>query len=231
MAADRPVSPPSQQAIDLGRAARALRERAGMTQEDVAERMGVRRQAVQNYEAGLRQAILRTDVQDRYALALGIRREDLIRERDRLNGLPANDGRPNALPQPALPADNFNYEIPVLTRSRTGPEGPTLYGVSEPDTVIDMSWMFGANARTLRQVGDRMTGYVESGQLVVYDTSVWPKRNDGCVVELANGEVHVAEYLETGQGVLKVRYRSPAEDASFPLPEVKGAYLIRFRGS
>jgi transcriptional regulator with XRE-family HTH domain len=229
MATDNSNSPPSQQAIDIGRAGRALRERAGMTQDDVADALGVRRQAIQNYEAGIRHSILRTDLQDRWAKAMGVTREDLLREVARQAGMPSGlERRP---PEPSGSGDVLTYELPVTTRSRPSDEGPTLYGVAEPDTIIDMSWMFGATARTLRMVGDRMSGYVESGQLVVYDVSVWPKKGDGCVVELVNGEAHVAEYVESGQGVLKVKFRQPAEEKSFPMAEVKGAYIIRFRGS
>lgn len=208
----------------MGRALRALRERAGVTQEAAADAMSMTRQAWQNYEAGNRQTILRTDMQDRLATALGLTREDLARERDRQAGVE---------PEPAsfgVRESAQVYQLPVLGRVKASPSGPQIYDIAEPESVVDMAWMFGQHARTLRVAGDSMTGYVESGQLVIYDTSRWPGRGDGCVIELVNGEVYVKEYAETGQGVLKVRQRFPEEMLSFPMAEVKGVYLIRFRG-
>ncbi|HEX7887291.1 MAG TPA: LexA family transcriptional regulator [Phenylobacterium sp.] len=219
--------PPQEQAAALGKALKALRERAGMTQEAAAEALGVTRQAWQNYEAGGRNTILRTDLQERLASALGLERSDLLRERDRQAGVPTGARTP-ANEDYDTPAA---YELQVLGRVKASPAGPLIYDIAEPESVVDVSWMFGANARTLRVAGDSMTGYVESGQLVIYDVSMWPRRGDGCVVELANGEVYVKEYLDQGQGVLRVRQRFPEEILSFPMADVRGVYLIRFRGS
>jgi transcriptional regulator with XRE-family HTH domain len=62
----------------FGEALRRVRVRADLTQEKAAERMGVTRQAWQNYEKGDRQAVLRSDLQERLAEALGVSRADLL---------------------------------------------------------------------------------------------------------------------------------------------------------
>lgn len=221
---DRHLSP-HQQAVAIGDAVRSLRERVGLTQEAAAEAMGVTRQAWQQYETMGKPVVLRTDMQERLAQALGVEREDLIRERDRQSG-----GSTPSSPAPSPDGGAKIYELPVLGRVRAGAAGPQIYDIQEPESFLDLSWMFGTNARTLRVAGDSMTGYVESGQIVIYDVSQWPRRGEGCVVELHSGEVYVKEYAEVGQGVLKVRQRFPDEMLSFPMADVKGVYVIRFRG-
>lgn len=208
----------------VGRALRSLRERADISQETAAAAMGVSRQAWSQYETLGKPVMLRSDLQEKLSEAIGVTRHELLRERDRLAGV---------APSPAgMGAEGGAkvYELTVLGRVRASPAGPQIYDGGEPESVIDVSWMFGPNARTLRVAGDSMSGYVESGQLVVYDTTVWPRRGDGCVVELTNGEVYVKEYAESAQGVLRVRQRLPEEILSFPMAEVKGVYAIRFRG-
>lgn len=215
----------AEQARTLGDAIRALRERIGLTQGDAGKAIGITRQAWQNYEAGNRQAILRSDLQDEIARALGVSREDILRERDR------RLGQSSMSEGPQEPFKNVTaYELAVLGRVRASPVGPQIYDAGELEQIVDVSWMFGPSARTLRVAGDSMTGYVESGDLVIYDTSQWPRRGEGCVVELNNGDIYVKEYGGTAQGVLKVRQRFPEEELSFPLDQVRGVYTVRFRG-
>lgn len=212
--------PPSAKA--LGQALKSLRSRAGIKQTAAAEALGVSRQAWGNYEAG-RDVVLREDIQEDLAKAIGVTRDDLLRERDRLTGggLGSQDNAPGG---------SNVYELPVIGRVRAGPSGPQIYSGDEAEQSIDLSWMFGPDARSLRVAGDTMTGYVESGQLVIYDTSQWPRRGEGCVVELANGDLHVSEYVSTSQGVLTVRIRFPEENLTFPMASVSGVYKIALRG-
>jgi DNA-binding XRE family transcriptional regulator len=212
--------PPS--AVALGQALKSLRSRAGIKQTTAAKAIGVSRQAWGNYEAG-RDVVLREDIQEDLAKAIGVTRDDLLRERDRLTGGDSNPLRP-------AHAGGNVYELPVIGRVRAGPSGPQVYSGDEAEQSVDLSWMFGPDARSLRVAGDTMTGYVESGQLVIYDTSQWPRRGDGCVVELTNGDLHVSEYVSTAQGVLTVRIRFPEESLSFPMSTVKGVYKIALRG-
>lgn len=72
-----PPKTPAQEAKEIGRALKRLREDAGLTQDAAAEGLGVTRTAWQNYEGG-RAVILRTDLQARAAAALGRTRQDLL---------------------------------------------------------------------------------------------------------------------------------------------------------
>lgn len=76
-----PTAPPqktsAEQAREIGRALRALRERHGLSQEQAAERMHVTRTAWQNYENG-RAVVLRTDMQLRLAAAAGGSHAELL---------------------------------------------------------------------------------------------------------------------------------------------------------
>ncbi len=208
---------PDPLAIATGQAIVNLRERVGDTQLTCARRMGVTRQAWGNYEKG-RGPILNENVQQQIAKGLALGTDDLLRERDRIMGAPLQREGAQV------------YQLQVQGRVRAGDNGPEVYDLATPDDTVDVSWMFGLQARTLRQAGDSMTGYVESGQLVIYDLGRWPRRGEGCVIELKTGDVFVREYVESGQGVLRARLRFPDEVVSIPLSEVKGCYVIKFRG-
>lgn len=78
--------PPSMEIAAMAKALRLLREEAGLKQAEAADRAGVTRQAWQNYEAGARQAIMRSDKQHELATALGSTRETLLLYRSRLSG-------------------------------------------------------------------------------------------------------------------------------------------------
>lgn len=229
--ADDTIRSPQQEAKIWGEALKRLRESTRtpsggkITQEAAASAYGVKRQAWNNYEQGDRLVIVRRDVQEKLAAAIGRTLEDFEAARADVLGLeaPTRERR-------SFIGDNV-LELPVIGRVRASPAGPQVYDVGdEPESVVDVSWLFGATARTLRVAGDSMTGYVESGDLVIYDTKMWPRRGEGCVVELTNGDLYVKEYLETSQGVLRVNQRFPEETLSFPMADVKGVYKIRLRG-
>jgi transcriptional regulator with XRE-family HTH domain len=82
----------------IGRAIQHLRKDADLSQETVADRMGITRQAWQQYEAGERQVVMRSDVQDQIAEALGTTRATLLMVKARLAGesFTPPDGRPSA---------------------------------------------------------------------------------------------------------------------------------------
>jgi len=226
MTTESEPSTASAAAKTVGAAIRALRERAGITQGAAANAIGLTRQAWQNYESGARHSILRSDLQDDLARALAIKREDITREVDRRNGVSGHGEMPGGSTRTTV-----SYELAVLGRVRASAIGPQIYDAGEAEQMIDVSWMFGPNARTLRVAGDSMTGYVESGDLVIYDISQWPRRGEGCVVEMNSGDIYVKEYAGTSQGILKVHQRFPDEDLCLHLSEVKGVYTVRFRGS
>lgn len=222
---------PEEEARIWGEALRRLREASRtpegrkVTQAIAASQFGVKRQAWNNYEQGERLLINRPDVQQRLAEAVGRTREDLEAARAEVLGEPPPASRSFAPREAPL-------ELPILGRVRASAQGPQIYDVNpgEPESVVDISWLMAPTTRTLRVAGDSMTGYVESGDLVIYDTKIWPKRGEGCVVELQNGDVYVKEYLDTSQGVLRVKQRFPDEVMTFPMSDVKGVYWIRLRG-
>lgn len=71
-----------------------------MTQEEAATRMGVERQAWNNYEKGKRANVLHQSMQDQIARALGVTREELLLEYQHQTGeappAPRAERRPDA---------------------------------------------------------------------------------------------------------------------------------------
>lgn len=215
----------------MGAAIRNLRERsrpAGkrMSQDEAAAKLGMTRQAWQSYEAGDRQVVLRSDVQERIAEALDTTVEALLFEYDKIIGTPAR--RPE---RTADDRDAPSFELVVPSRAKAGRRAPLAYDLGEPETTVDMGWMFGPNGSGLRVAGDSMTGYVESGQLVIFDRTRWPSRGEGCVIETNDGELYVKEYVAQEGPILRVRQRFPEEIIEFPMDEIKGVYAIRLRGA
>ena len=95
----------------LGETLRRLRQAAGMTQEELAERAGISARAVSDTERGLRGAV-HADTARRLAAALGLAGESRVTFEALARGRPA--GEP-----PALPASTFpEVPTPLLGRSR-----------------------------------------------------------------------------------------------------------------
>lgn len=90
-----PPTAPTKEMAKIGRAIGWLRKEADMSQQTAADAMGITRQAWQQYEAGDRQVVLRTDVQEQIAAALGTTRAALMMVKARLAGdaIPSADGR------------------------------------------------------------------------------------------------------------------------------------------
>lgn len=220
----RGQSGPRDEAAVFGDALRLLRESIRISQQAAATAAGVSRQTWVNYERGDRKRILSANVQARLSAALGFTREDLLQAAARID---SEFGRP---PQPAVEPAPQPFVVPVEGRVRASPRGPQLYAIGEPEQFLDFAWMFGERARALRAAGDGMSGYVESGQIIVYDMALWPRGGQGCVVELHSGELHVLEYERTETGVVVGRQRSPGDEVRFALEAVKGVYAIRLRG-
>jgi phage repressor protein C with HTH and peptisase S24 domain len=221
------AAPPDERET-IARALRSLRARAGLTMDQAAANLGVTRQGWQVYERGDRRSLLNSDTQARLAAALGASREELLTEAARQPG-----GRPAAVQEAEADTHDRNrrrFEIPVWARVRAGSRAPFAHDLGEPAQVLNMEWMFGPETGALRVVGDSMTGYVESDQLVIFDRTRWPRRNEGCVVETKDGELYVKEYLRSDGSNLFVQQRFPEETITFPMSEVKGVYKVRLRG-
>lgn len=203
----------------IGLALRRLRERAGLTQGQAADSMAppMTAQAWQRYETGERQVILRSDLQEKVASAVNATTAELQKERDMLLGFPSG--------QPLSQAQVLT--LPIWGRARAGVAGPQVYDVAgEPESTVDLSILLRPSVKTLRVAGDSMTGYVESGQVVIYDRDRWPRRGDGCVVELKSGDVLVKEYEKSDGSSLFLRQRFPDQGLTVQLADVAGVYTI-----
>lgn len=208
-------------ATTIGAAVKALRERAGLSQEQAGAAISISRQAWANYESGARQSVFRSDLQDRIAGAIGVARADLLREVDRQAGVMAD--------HLDLEAQPSAHTLAVTSRVAMGRVGPEIRLTGDATELVDLSWLFNS-ARSVRVAGDEMAGYAEPGDLVIYDCNHWPTRGEGCLIEMIDGRAVLAEYVGAGQGVVRVQFRQPPEQAAFPMPEIRGVYQVRFRG-
>lgn len=213
----------------LGRALAALRESQGMSQGEAGARLmpkSISPQAWQQYEAGNR-AFSRDQV-EAVTAALNATPEALEMVRAELLN---PSSTPRRLGRIELNERASAFELPVWGRVRAGPQGPQLYDGGVPEQVIDLRALLGPSARVLRAAGDSMTGYVEPGELVIYDVERYPRRGYGCVIETATGEFYLKLYEKSDGSTLFVRELFPEERTiTFALKDVGGIYAVRLRG-
>lgn len=143
----------------LGEALAALRRGRGLSQAEAGARMGVTSQAWGLYEAGRRPGLFRPDVQRRLTAALELTPEDLALELTR-----RRDGPPARADRLEERARAFADNAP---RATTG----------------------AATRRTLQLRDDDLAPWAGSGVVLVYDVALWPRRDQGCVIETADGPV------------------------------------------
>lgn len=62
-----------------------------------------------------------------------------------------------------------------------------------------------ATTRRLQLSNDDLAPWAVSGVVVEYEPGRWPRRDQGCVIEMADGEVRVRVYEEADADVLTVR--------------------------
>lgn len=210
----------------LGLAIERLRLSKGLTQPAAAERAGWQSyQAWQRYEGGA-PGVEKLPTKRRLLKALDANEGDLNRAIRQLR----DDGYGSALPAaPANDEDPRRYEVPVEGRGRAGAQAPIFDDLSGMPGYRDLSWMFQPNTRYMVVGGESMTGYVEAGSTVAFDLTLWPRRGDGCVVELVTGERYVKEYLRSDQKRIYVSQRFPKQELSWARDEVKGVYKIKAR--
>lgn len=210
----------------VGRALRALRDRAGMTQPEAADAMGVTVAAWQNYEAGKRQwkpALLR-DV----LAAIGATPEELAMARAHMQDEPQIQIATYAGVR-ERPAAAF--QVPVHGRARMGPMGANLHDAGEPEGVIDLNSIVGPHTRALRLAGESMIPYAEPGGFVLYQLNQWPGRGKGCVIETTAGEYHVKRYDRTdGSAVYATELWPEEKQLRFEMKDLKGVYAVMLRG-
>ena len=202
-----------------GRALRMLRERDSLSVTDAAKGASISRQAWSKYEAGETASILRSDVRRRLAAAVNA-------TEDELEQVVENGAKPELFRARSRPAD---FTLPVLGRIQAGALGPQIVdppgGASER---VDLSWMFGPDGGVLQVAGDSVTGRAESGQRVIYDKSLWPKRDQLCVVCTHSGEVYLKIYEKTDASHLFVKQTFPEKMITFSLSDILGVYRVRW---
>lgn len=211
----------------IGRALQALRIRAGLTQPQAADAMKITLTAWQNYEAGKRQ--WKPLLVRRVTTALGSSPEELQLLRDQLADEPEVTPRSMALgfgeSRPRA------FEVPVAGQLRQGPEGPSLIAANGQEGTINIGALLGPNARALRLPGEKMIPYAEPGGFVIYQTDRWPRRGQGCVVEMVEGEFHVARYeRQDGAGLYVTELHPEPRERRFETRQVRGVYAISLRG-
>lgn len=62
-----------------------------------------------------------------------------------------------------------------------------------------------ATTRRLQLSNDDLAPWAASGVVVEYEPGRWPRREQGCVIEMADGEIRVRVYEGAGADVLTVR--------------------------
>ena len=143
----------------LGEALAALRKARGLSQAEAGARLGVTSQAWGLYEAGRRPGVYRPDVQRRLTAALDLTPEDLALERAR-----------NV--RAVEPADE---RLEEKGRGFSGPDPAQTTAARQ--------------RRPLQLRDDDLAPWAGSGVVLVYDVAVWPRRDQGCVVQTDAGPV------------------------------------------
>lgn len=208
-----------------GKALRAMRERAGLYQADLARAVGMTTQGWQKYEAGERR--FRPELLSGALAALGATPEALDFERARLLGAP----EPRASHGGLSDRSGRDFVFDVYGRGRAGPTGHEAYDVGEPIRSLDMRALFGPRTDALEVFGDSMYPWAEPGEVVIFDRDRYPKRGAGCVVEMLTGACYVKLYERSDGSTLFVRELYPEERTiTYPLSDVKGVYAVRLRG-
>lgn len=212
----------------MGKALKALRERLKLTQGEAGAGCSPRitSQAWQKYEGGERK--FGRDTLERLTRAIGSSVDQLLIERARILG----EEPPAAQARGFQETPGNVYVLPVWGRAKAGAAGPQVYDAGEPERYIDLRNVFGPSSRVTTIAGESMTPWANSGSLIVYDVDTWPRREEGCLVELHTGEMLVKLYKKVDGSTLFVEELHPdRRELRFALKDVKGVYAVTFRGN
>ena len=162
--------------LALGEALAALRRERGLSQAEAGVRVGMTSQGWGLYEAGRRAGLFRPDVQRRLTAALDASPEDLA-----LRLATASAAEP--APAPASePISGLEAPGRPFAPARSGPP-----------------------RETLRLSDDALSPWAASGVVLEYEPGRWPRRDQGCIVDMADGSTRVRLYLESDGDVVTVR--------------------------
>jgi len=158
----------------LGEALAALRRDCGLSQAEAGARIGMTGQGWGLYEAGKRPGLFRPDVQRRLTGALDATPEALVLQSQDDPTVSRQPRRPESSPEVAAPQG-------LSARGRAFEDGP-------------------AQARRLRLETDELAPWSSAGTVLEYVLGRWPRRGQGCVIQMEDG-------------VRKVRLYDRADDA------------------
>ena len=210
----------------IGRALRVIRESRDPrpTLRDIGSKLDMSGAAYQKYEVG--ETKIDPERLRQILEALEADEEELSLARARLldDGappLPANDFRENAR----------DFEIKVYGRVRAGAMGIEIYDVGAPLRTITLRALLGPRADALEVAGESVSPWAEPGEVVIFDRDRYPKRGQGCVVELKSGQLLLKLYAKTDSSMIWVRELQP-EDRTFSIlmKDVVGVYAVSVRG-
>lgn len=206
----------------VGRALKALRERAGLSQAQAGDNYGTSGQNWAKYEAGQARSIHQPNVLRKLLTAVGATPEELQLAL-------SNTDRPHRHP-PArreVAEERRSFEVPIWGRARAGPKGSQVYDLNEPERTLDLGSLFGATTRATQVVGDSLYPKAASGTTIIYDLEAWPRRDQGCVVETLEGEYYVKIFDKIIGDKLYVTELQPEERTlDFDTAKLKGVYAV-----
>ncbi len=203
----------------MGRAIRALREQlneqagGGLSQEVVAARAGMTRQTWSLYETGERQVVLSEDVQVKIADALNVPHDALLQA---YRQVLAEQG---LTPPGGSPAD--------LDEGRSFEQGPRR-GPFAPATAASsvIACLNGPSTRVTQITDDNLSPWAKSGMTIVYDTRLWPRGDEGCVIERPGQPPMVKIFVRADPETLYVRELCP-EPRELTIPRAEGVTVYR----
>jgi len=158
----------------LGEALAALRRDCGLSQAEAGARIGMTGQGWGLYEAGKRPGLFRPDVQRRLTGALDATPEALVLQSQDDSAVSRGPHRPEISPEVAAPQG-------LSARGRAFDGAP-------------------AQARRMRLETDELAPWASAGTGLGYVPGRWPRRGQGCVIQMEDG-------------VRKVRLYDRADDA------------------
>lgn len=214
------------EAVRRGQALAWLRDQAGMSQEAAALKAGFRtQQSWGRYEAGAA-GIFKPATLRKLLSAIGATEEGFALALANLT----DPDRPKPSPVAGFAdRERRTYEVILDGTAKAGSVSPTFNDLPGPARFKDLSWLFDENTRYLEAQGESMTGYVEPGQVVAYSLTRWPRRGDGCVIELKTGERLIKEYVGSDTTYIRASQRFPEENLSWKREDVLGVYKIMGR--
>ena len=203
---------------------RQARERAGLTQSELARRVGVKPQSIQALESG---AAKSTSHLVAIARTLNVSADWLDR------------GEAEAGPEPRAglqetypgiePAGFSARDLPIRGRAQAGSEGASMLAEDPP-----IDWTF--RPPELRGVRDAFAMYVNDqsmedaglrhGTIIHVHPYRRPRPGDFVVVVRKSGDALIKRLVRTSDGKIVVRQTNPPREFSVALSDVRDLYLV-----